>query len=133
MFEEFQLLLDQDQTGWNFKADGWPQIRDAVEHSFRASWELMGSTPRCAYTAFQVFGYDFMIDAAYKVWLIEVNAAPCVTERLRPRFAEQLIRLAIDPVFPHTCHPLLAAEDTTEQQDDLDPAPDFELVYRLTD
>ena len=41
-----------------------------------------------------------MVDADYKVWLIEVNAAPAVTERLRKDFAEELITTVIDPTFP---------------------------------
>ena len=27
---------------------------------------------------FQLFGYDFMIDEAYKTWLIEVNTNPAI-------------------------------------------------------
>lgn len=29
---------------------------------------------------FEIFGYDFMIDANLKVWLIEVNTNPCLEE-----------------------------------------------------
>lgn len=29
---------------------------------------------------FEVFGYDFMIDSEYKVWLIEINTNPCLDE-----------------------------------------------------
>lgn len=27
---------------------------------------------------FEIFGLDFMIDANYEVWLIEVNTNPCL-------------------------------------------------------
>jgi Tubulin-tyrosine ligase family. len=29
---------------------------------------------------FEIFGYDFMIDAEGTVWLIEVNTNPCIEE-----------------------------------------------------
>jgi hypothetical protein len=36
------------------------------------------------------------------VWLIEINSSPAVAERLLPMFAENLIKVAIDPAvfFP---------------------------------
>jgi D-alanine-D-alanine ligase-like ATP-grasp enzyme len=27
---------------------------------------------------FQIFGFDFMLDEFFKVWLIEVNTNPCI-------------------------------------------------------
>jgi hypothetical protein len=30
--------------------------------------------------SFEIFGYDFMIDAEGTVWLIEVNTNPCIEE-----------------------------------------------------
>jgi hypothetical protein len=27
---------------------------------------------------FEIFGYDFILDSNYKVWLIEVNTNPCL-------------------------------------------------------
>ncbi len=30
--------------------------------------------------SFEIFGYDFMIDQSYKVYLIEVNTNPCLEE-----------------------------------------------------
>jgi D-alanine-D-alanine ligase-like ATP-grasp enzyme len=28
--------------------------------------------------AFEIFGYDFLIDSKGKVWLIEINTNPCL-------------------------------------------------------
>lgn len=29
---------------------------------------------------FEIFGYDFILDASNNVWLIEVNTNPCIEE-----------------------------------------------------
>ena len=29
---------------------------------------------------FELFGFDFMIDAAFSVWLLEINTNPCIEE-----------------------------------------------------
>ena len=29
---------------------------------------------------FEIYGFDFMLDASYRVWLIEVNTNPCIEE-----------------------------------------------------
>lgn len=29
---------------------------------------------------FEIFGYDFIIDSDFRVWLIEVNTNPCIEE-----------------------------------------------------
>jgi len=40
---------------------------------------------------FEIFGFDFMIDSAFNLWLIEINCNPCLEEssplleRLIPR------------------------------------------------
>lgn len=50
----------------------------------------------------QFFGYDFMIDEAYNVWLIEINANPCIEESSRllkmllPRMIDDAFKLTID-------------------------------------
>ena len=34
------------------------------------------TTEGLGYYSFQLFGFDFMIDAQFHVWLLEVNGAP---------------------------------------------------------
>lgn len=56
---------------------------------------------------FEIFGYDFLIDAHFKPWLIEVNTNPCLEEssplleRLVPRMIDDAFRLTIDQYFPY--------------------------------
>jgi glutathione synthase/RimK-type ligase-like ATP-grasp enzyme len=55
---------------------------------------------------FEVFGYDFIIDADKQLWLIEVNTNPCLDEssallkQLIPRMLDDALRLTIDAIFP---------------------------------
>ena len=53
----------------------------------------------------QILGYDFMIDDNLKIWLIEVNANPCIEESsnllkmLIPRMIDDAFKLSLDKVF----------------------------------
>ena len=38
------------------------------------------STKLLTYQSFQLFGFDFMVDEDFKVWLIEINGAPACAE-----------------------------------------------------
>ena len=53
-----------------------------------------------------MFGYDFIVDEVFKVWLIEVNTNPCLEESskllqaLIPRMIDDALKLTVDVVFP---------------------------------
>ena len=55
---------------------------------------------------FELFGYDFIIDEEFKLWLIEVNTNPCLEESskllqmLLPRLIDDALKLTIDVIFP---------------------------------
>jgi tubulin monoglycylase TTLL3/8 len=57
-------------------------------------------------TSFELFGYDFMIDTDFNVWLIEVNTNPCLEtgwvqlHRVIPPMIDNVFRIAVDPYFP---------------------------------
>lgn len=54
---------------------------------------------------FELFGYDFMVDEDFNVWLIECNTNPSLAEsakyleQLIPRMIEDMIKLTIDEEY----------------------------------
>ena len=55
---------------------------------------------------FEIFGYDYIIDEQFKVWLIEINTNPCIEESskilrvLLPRMIDDALRMTLDIIFP---------------------------------
>jgi hypothetical protein len=51
---------------------------------------------------FELFGYDFILDEDFNVWMIEVNTNPCIEESSTilkiylPRMIDDLVKLSID-------------------------------------
>ena len=56
--------------------------------------------------SFELFGYDFMIDEDFKVYLIEVNINPCLSitsafsSRFIPSLIDNTLKIVLDPMFP---------------------------------
>jgi len=56
-------------------------------------------------SCFELFGYDFIIDADLGVYLIEVNTNPCLEEASQllkayiPRMINDALKLTIDAAF----------------------------------
>ena len=54
---------------------------------------------------FELFGYDFILDEDFNLWLIEVNTNPCLEESssllkmLLPRMIEDMLQLTVDKLF----------------------------------
>ncbi len=54
---------------------------------------------------FELFGYDFMIDENFRVYLIEANTNPCLEiscpllARIIPEVVDNTFTIALDPLF----------------------------------
>lgn len=52
-----------------------------------------------------MFGYDFILDEDFNVWLIEVNTNPCIEESSSilkvylPRMIDDMLKLSVDQMF----------------------------------
>ena len=88
----------------NFDKDILLQIKDIVVHSIKAVYDKIDPSKR--QHSFELFGYDFMIDENFKVWLIEVNTNPCLEtscaflSRIIPACVDNTFRIVLDPLFP---------------------------------
>ena len=73
---------------------------------------------------FELFGYDFLIDEDFRIWLIEVNTNPYFgianeyIADLLPKMIDDLLKLQVDPICP---------PKSVEERDNL-----FELIYSDT-
>jgi len=70
----------------------------------RATYDLLN--PKGWQHCFEIFGYDFMIDEQFKVYLIEANTNPCLElcspllAKIIPNMVDNAFRIAVDPLFP---------------------------------
>lgn len=55
--------------------------------------------------SFELFGYDFILDEDFNIWLIEVNTNPCLEESSEllkiylPRLVNDMLKLTVDQVY----------------------------------
>ena len=54
------------------------QIKDTIKTVFDATHKILNPLGR-KYT-FELYGFDFMVDEEFKVWMLECNAGPSLSE-----------------------------------------------------
>ncbi|CDW84262.1 tubulin-tyrosine ligase family [Stylonychia lemnae] len=112
-YAEFQKYLESNEflsssqfSTVNFMQDILPQIRHLVSESFR-SVAYQRIDPHRRVNSFEIFGFDFMIDQNFGVYMIEANTNPCieinnnpVLARIIPNMLDNAFRIAVDPLIP---------------------------------
>lgn len=79
-------------------------MQEVVMKTFQATRKQIDPSKRKH--CFELFGYDFILDADFNLWLIEVNTNPCLEESSRilqiylPRMIDDMLKLTVDVVFP---------------------------------
>jgi len=74
-----------------------------VSDTFRAVYTKID--PKKVKNCFELFGYDFMIDENFRVYLIEANTNPCLEiscpllARIIPEVVDNTLTIAMDPLF----------------------------------
>ncbi len=86
------------------KEDLVPQMKELIIKSMYSVRKKIDPFRRKS--CFELFGYDFILDEDFNVWLIEVNTNPCIEESsellkiLLPRMIEDMVKLTVDQMFP---------------------------------
>lgn len=107
-FAQFQEYLDKHhpEKGVKVERDIWAQIKNIVRKSMLAVKRKLNCANRKY--CFEIFGYDFLVDADFNVWLIEANTNPCLEESsellrtLLRRMVDGAFKLTVDALFPPT-------------------------------
>jgi hypothetical protein len=78
-----------------------PRMKDIIIDTFMSAREKMNQESKP--NVFELFGFDFMIDEDFRVWLIEVNTNPYLgtpndfTKKLVPRMIDDMLKIVLDP------------------------------------
>ena len=105
-FEVFQEYLDfsYPQYKLDFKTHFLPRIKDLMIDTYLSSKKTIHKSKRK--TVFELFGYDFLIDEDFRVWLIEVNTNPYLgvpneyIEKLLPEMLDDMLEITVDHYIP---------------------------------
>ncbi|KAM3606553.1 uncharacterized protein V6R79_018581 [Siganus canaliculatus] len=96
-FDDFRLYL-LNTHNVTLETTILPQIKQIIK-SCLSCIEPTISTKHLSYQSFQLFGFDFMVDESFKVWLIEINGAPACAQKLYPELCQGIVDVAISSVF----------------------------------
>lgn len=101
--DDFDAYLAKTRPDASVEGTLAPQWRQIIRHVLDCAKESMAIVDDYEpFRCFQVFGFDFMIDDAMKVWLIEVNSSPAIAEDLADDFGKELVDLAVDAYIKKT-------------------------------
>lgn len=109
-YEDFQKYIDTacPANKIDFEEDILPKARTIVQDTVKAVYSKLD--PERKQCSFEIFGYDFMLDEDFNLFLIEVNTNPCLDQpcpllaRMIPHMLENALWIGVDPVTPFPDH-----------------------------
>jgi len=104
-FYDFQKFLDENypEKNYKLKRDLMSKIKEIIYLTMRSVKEKIDKNKRNY--QFEIFGYDFMLDENFNVFLIEINTNPGLEESspwikiIVPRMLDDALRLTLDQLF----------------------------------
>ena len=104
-FHDFQKFIDEEypEKNYKIKTNLYSQIKELVSISMKSVKEQLNKNNNSY--QFEIFGYDFMLDENFNLFLIEVNTNPGIEESspwiqiIIPRMLDDALRLTIDQLF----------------------------------
>ena len=123
-YEDLQKYLDEHFPQYNLNVEELllPRIKDIIIDTFLCIKKKINPNNRT--NIFELFGFDFLLDEDFRVWLIECNYNPFLgtpneyMRQLMPRMINDMLKLVLDPVLKPKTVP------------EPDQVSDFELLYR---
>ena len=104
-FFEFQNFLNENYPKLNYsiKNNLVPQMKEIIKLTMKSIKYKINKNRRNY--QFEIFGYDFMIDSEFNLFLIEINTNPGLEESspwikiVVPRMLDDALRITIDQLF----------------------------------
>jgi len=104
-FFEFQKFIDEKYPNKNYKLnkDLMNDIKEIISISMKSVKKKINKNKRNF--QFEIFGYDFMLDENFNIFLIEINTNPGFEESspwikiIVPRMIDDALRLTLDKLF----------------------------------
>lgn len=97
-------------------------MKDLIIDSFMSVRNKMN--PNRRKNCFELFGFDFLVDEDFRVWLIEINTNPFLGTpnkemvKLVPEMINDMLKIVVDPILKPQAEPETANSNK------------FELIYR---
>ena len=88
-----------------------PRMKDIIIDSFMSVRHKMNPNKRK--NCFELFGFDFLLDEDFRVWLIEINTNPFLGTPnkdmvvLVPKMIDEMFSLVVDNVFEPLIQPII--------------------------